>query len=123
MKAFPDGFMDFWTYWRQYKRHTDGPNKNKLQQRYQEALDMGATPEDILLAAHYHVRNFKDLAWIELAATWLGAGLWMDEAPKEREYQSKLTASKGDLTNVTPIRPAPVHQTAFLRAYNAKREA
>jgi hypothetical protein len=89
MSRLPDGFMDFWNFWKKTKRHTDGPNKNKLQLRYQEALDKGATPEDILLAAHWHVRNFKDLEWIELAATWLNADCWMDEAQQERAFQAR----------------------------------
>jgi hypothetical protein len=84
----PEGFDEFWQFWRQHKRHTDGPGK--CRKEYARQIKEGATPEDLLIAADWHVRNTKDLAFIPLAATWLHSENWRDEAPKEREFRARL---------------------------------
>lgn len=123
MKQEPEGFNDFWQFWMKTKRHTDG--RGKCRKEYQRQLNEGATPEDILLAAQFHVRNTKDLAFIPLAATWLNSEAWVDEAPKERAHleameQRKETAANRT-ENVVPIRAA-TGQTAFLKEWNAKQK-
>lgn len=107
-----EGFDQFWEFWRKTKRHTDG--RGKCRKEYERQLKLGATPEDILLAAHHHVRNTKDLSFMPLASSWLHSELWADEAPKERAYQAKL-AERSE--NVVPIKaPKP----AFLQEWDRK---
>lgn len=89
MRQEPEGFDAFWSFWREHKRHTDG--RGKCRKEYQRQLNEGATPEDILLAARWHVRNTKDLAFIPLAATWLNSEAWIDECEKERAFQARQT--------------------------------
>lgn len=114
MKNEAEGFSSFWEFWRKTKRHTDG--RGKCRKEYQRQLNEGATPEDILLAAQWHVRNTKDLAFIPLASTWLNSEAWADEAPREREYQERLQSRAA---NVVEIRPAK--KTAFLERWDQER--
>ncbi len=117
----PDGFDAWWTFWREHKRHTDG--RGKCRKEYQRQLNNGATPEDLLLAAQWHVRNTKDMAFIPLAATWLNSEAWVDEAPKERLFQAKRYAREAVAAMGNIVRMEPRSgQTAFLKAFN-KREA
>ena len=106
----PEGFEGFWLFWRDHKRHTDG--RGKCRKEYARQLNEGATPEDILLAARWHVRNTKDFAYIGLASTWLHSEGWRDEAPKERAFQERL--KQQPVQNVVQIR-AP--KTAFMRQF------
>jgi hypothetical protein len=112
MKLEPEGFNQFWLFWRDHKRHTDG--RGKCRKEYARQLAEGATPEDILLAAQWHVRNTKDRAFIPLAATWLNSEAWADEAPKERAFQEYKPA----VQNVVPIKPP---KTAFLIEFERKQ--
>lgn len=116
--AEPEGFEEFWIFWRQTKRHTDG--RGKCRKEYQRQLNEGAEPEDILLAAQWHVRNTKDTAFIPLAATWLNAESWRDDAPRERAYQASL--SQKQKSNVVQMAPGPTGQTAFLRKFNQQKQ-
>jgi hypothetical protein len=111
MTCEPEGFDSFWQFWRKTARHTDG--RGKCRDPYQKQLNMGATPEDIMLAAAWHVRATKDIAFIPLASSWLTAEKWRDEADKEREYQSRLA----DRTNVVSIKPVTNYKPKFLQDY------
>lgn len=119
MRQEPEGFNDFWQFWMKTKRHTDG--RGKCRKEYQRQLNEGATPEDLLLAAQFHVRNTKDLAFIPLAATWLNSEAWVDEAPKERnhlEAMERRAATKSE--NVVQMRPVSNYVPAFLKDYQPK---
>ena len=123
MRSEPEGFEDFWIFWRKTARRTDG--RGKCRNEYVRQIKSGASPEDILLAAHNHVRNTKDLAWIPLASSWLHAENWKDEAPREREFleqqQARLeTPSQPNVVamRATPVRP-PNH---WLNDYEKKQE-
>lgn len=115
--AIIDGedFESFWLFWRKTCRQTDG--RGKCRKEYYRQLQNGATPEDILLAAHNHIRNTKDLAFVPLAATWLNSERWMDEAPREREFiahQERIAQPKE--STVVPIR-AVLPANHFLNQY------
>jgi hypothetical protein len=117
MRQEPEGFDEFWCEWRKTKRHTDG--RGKCRSEYIRQLKHGATPEDILLAAQWHVRNTKDLAFIPLASTWLHSELWAEEADKER----RLQASQADrATNVVSIKAAPLPENHFSRKWERLRQ-
>lgn len=126
MKKFieqePEGFEDFWLFWRKTARHTDG--RGKCRREYIRQLLNGAMPEDILLAAQYHVRNTKDLAFIPLAATWLNAEKWVDEAPREREFVAMQQHLASQAQNVIPIKTAKPLLPAnhFSRQWAKKKE-
>ncbi len=107
----PEGFDAWWAFWREHARHTDG--RGKCRAKYQEMLKKGATPEDLLLAAQWHVRNTKDFQFIPLAATYLHSEKWRDEAPKERARLAALDAP----TNIVRMEPRPTGQTAFLKSW------
>jgi len=113
----PDGFEPFWLFWRKTCRQTDG--RGKCRKEYYKQLQNGATPEDILLAAHNHIRNTKDIAFVPLAASWLNSERWMDEAPREREFiahQERLSQPKE--STVVPIRTA---RPRWLEEYEQKQ--
>lgn len=114
----PEGFAEFWEFWRETARHTDG--RGKCRDAYARQIAYGATPEDILLAAQFHVRNTKDLAFIPLAATWLNAEKWVDEAPKERAYQQRLSEREQQRSaNVVSI-SAP--KSKWLQQFEAEKQ-
>jgi hypothetical protein len=113
----PEGFDQFWAEWRKTKRHTDGPGK--CRNEYTRQLKIGATPDDILMAAKWHVRNTKDLAFIPLASTWLHSELWSEEAEKERKLQS---ATQDRATNVVPIKPVSTYKPKFLLDWEKKQQ-
>lgn len=103
MRVEPEGYDQFWEFWRQHRRRTDGRNKDKVQQRYQEALNAGATPEDILLAAQCHIRKLREkgeIQFIELAATWLHSECWKDEVEEQREYLARRAAKPSNVVSI-----------------------
>lgn len=112
----PHGFLRFWCEWRKTKRHTDG--RGKCRKEYMRQIKEGATPDDLLLAAKWHIRSTKDLAFIPLAASWLNSEAWVEEADKEREYQSRLA----DRTNVVSIKPVTNYKPKFLQDYERKQQ-
>ena len=116
-------FLAFWALWLPHARNTDG--RGLARDAFGKHVKDGADPQDIVDGAAWFLRNLSERTrdFVPLSATWLNREAYLDFAPKERAFQAKLAASKADLTNVTPIRPAQVHQTAFLKAFNAKREA
>jgi hypothetical protein len=112
----PEGFAEFWDEWRKTKRHTDG--KGKCRNEYMRQLKLGATSEDILLAARWHVRNTKDLAFIPLASTWLHSELWAEEAEKERKLQEHIAAHA---ENVVQMKPLSNYKPKFLQQFEAQK--
>lgn len=114
----PEGFEEFWQFWRQHKRHTDGPGK--CRQMYARQIKEGATPEDLLLAADWHVRNTKDLAFIPLAATWLHSENWRDEAPREREFRARLEQRTANVVQMMPTPRLPDNH--FSRQWQEKQQ-
>lgn len=116
MKEEPEGFEAFWCEWRKTKRHTDG--RGKCRKEYMRQIKEGATPDDLLLAAKWHIRSTKDLAFMPLAASWLNSEAWVEEADKEREYQSRLA----DRTNVVSMKPVTNYKPKFLQDYERKQQ-
>jgi hypothetical protein len=116
MRQEPEGFDAFWTFWREHKRHTDG--RGKCRKEYQRQLNEGALAEDLLLAAKWHVRNTKDLAFIPLAATWLNSEAWIDECEKERAFQSRQTQQPRE--NVVQM-ARPASKSKWLEDWEKKR--
>lgn len=116
----PEGFADWWTFWRPHMRHTDG--KSDARTAYTKALLRGALPDDLLAGAQGYIRFMpeKDKPYIQLSQTWLNKDRWEDWADKEREYQSRLA----DRTNVVSIKPvaAPLPANHFSRRYEKMRE-
>lgn len=120
----PEGFAEFWQEWLPVCRESDG--RPKARAAYTQHILSGANPEDILLAARYHIRQRKhkgSLDWIQLASVWLNAERYEFEAEREREYQSKLAASQAQ--NIIPMnKPTPVlPENHFSRQWaKAKKE-
>lgn len=112
----PDGFENFWIEWRKTKRHTDG--RGKCRNEYARQLKLGATPEDILLAARWHVRNTKDLSFIPLASTWLHSELWAEEAEKERQLQARQIDRA---ENVVQMKPLTNYKPKFLQDWESQK--
>lgn len=114
----PTGFDAFWAFWKQYKRHTDGPGK--CRKEYERQMRNGASPDDLLMAAQWHVRNTNDLAFIPLASTWLHSENWRDEADKERAYVERRAAF-AEQQNIIPMRRAePQPMSEAERAHRAQ---
>jgi hypothetical protein len=116
MREEPEGFEIFWCEWRKTKRHTDG--RGKCRKEYMRQIKEGATPEDLLLAAKWHIRNTKDLAFIPLAASWLNSEAWVEEAEKERAMQASVQERA---TNVVQIKPVSNYKPKFLQEYEAQK--
>lgn len=98
----PEGFSEFWALWLPVCRESDG--KPKAREAYRKHLLMGANPEDIVLAARWHIRQReanKTLPYIQLASSWLNAERYEFEAQKERDYQQR---SQERPQNVVPIK-------------------
>lgn len=114
----PEGFADFWTVWRPHMRHTDG--RGEAREAYRKHILMGAEPQDIIDGATGFFRFMpeKDKPYVPLAASWLNKEAYPDWAERERDFRRR---SEERPTNVTPIRPAG--QTAFLRQFEAGRQA
>lgn len=117
-----EGFDAFWEFWRQAKRHTDG--RGKCRKEYERQRREGATAEDILLAAQWHVRNTKDLAYIPLAATWLHSEAWRDEAPKERMMiaRQEQRAEEQRAANVVQMPKPALPANHFSRQWEQKQQ-
>jgi hypothetical protein len=79
----------------------------------------GATPDDLLLAAKWHIRNTKDLAFIPLAASWLNSEAWVEEAEKERAMQASAQERSA---NVVQIKPVSNYKPKFLREFERKQQ-
>lgn len=111
----PEGFAEFWAEWLPVCRESDG--RPKARAAYTQHILAGANPEDILLAARYHIRKRREkgsLDWIQLASVWLNSERYEFEAEREREYQARLNASKE--STVVPIRPV-LPANHFLNQY------
>lgn len=117
-----EGFDAFWEFWRQTKRHTDG--RGKCRKEYWRQLSEGATAEDILLGAQWHVRNTKDLAYIPLASSWLHSEAWRDEAPKERVMvaRQEQRALEQSAANVVQMPKPALPANHFSRQWEKKQQ-
>lgn len=115
----PDGFAEFWAEWQPVCRDSDG--KPKAREAYIKHILRGVPPEDILLAARWHIRDRREkktLPYIQLASSWLNAERYEFEAPQERAYQAHL-AAKATQTNVVPITTAP--KSKFLQDWERRQ--
>lgn len=114
----PEGFADWWAFWRPHMRHTDG--KSDARSAYTKALLRGALPDDLLTGAQGYIRFMpeKDKPYIQLSQTWLNKDRWEDWADKEREYQSRLA----DRTNVVAMKPVTTYKPKFLQDYERKQQ-
>jgi hypothetical protein len=112
----PDGFSNWWAFWRPHMRHTDG--KSDARAAYTKALLRGAMPEDLMDGAQGYIRFMaeKDKPYIQLSQTWLNKDRWEDWIDKEREHQANL-ARLADRTNIVSIKAAPLPANHFSRKY------
>lgn len=110
-------FIAFWTLWRDFQRSTDG--RAKARPAYQQMIEAGADPADILAGARWYLRNLKpeERPYIPLASSWLRSERWADDCILERQHEQRKAAS-GTGSNVTPIQRTG--QTVFLREWNAR---
>jgi len=90
MKQEPEGFLDFWSLWKDHQRASDG--RAKARPAYQQMLDAGANPNDIIAGARWYLRNLKpeERPYIPLAASWLRSERWADDAPKQQAFEARF---------------------------------
>ena len=117
MRQVDPSFDTFWSLWRKHMRKTDG--RGKARPAYQQMLDMGADPQDIIDGAAWYLRNMteRDAPYIPLASSWLRSERWADDCLLEREFNQRMGAAK-QASNVTPLHVGPRGQTKFLRQWN-----
>lgn len=86
--AKPDSpeFLAFWNLWKPYQRSSDG--RGKARPAYQQMIEQGADPQDIIDGAAWYLRNLKpeERPYIPLASSWLRSERWADECIKERQH-------------------------------------
>jgi len=101
MRQEPEGFMDFWALWKDYQRSTDG--RAKARPAYQQMIEAGASPDDIIAGARWYLRNLKpeERPYIPLASSWLRSERWADDCEKEYQFQARFGAQ-----NVVSLRGA-----------------
>lgn len=123
IEAEPEGFTEFWTFWRPHMRHTDG--KGDAKAAYRKALLRGDLPADILDGAKGFIRNMsdKDRPYIPLAASWLNKESYEAWCDKEREYRARMEQASQAQENVVQIRPvqAVLPANHFSRMYQPKQ--
>lgn len=114
-----DGFDTFWRIWREHQRKSDG--RGKARPAYQQMLERGADPQDIIDGASWYLRNMseRDAPYIPLASSWLRSERWLDDAEKEREYQSRLQEREKE-QNVVQMRPTG--KTRFMEMWEQKKK-
>ena len=83
-------FIAFWTLWRGYQRASDG--RGKARPAYQQMIEAGADPADIIAGARWYLRNLKpeERPYIPLASSWLRSERWADDCEKEYDYQARF---------------------------------
>lgn len=115
----PEGFGEFWSIWQPVCRESDG--KPKARAAFTQHIIDGATPQDIIDGARWHIRQRqenKTLAYIQLASSWLNAERYEFEAEKERAYQARLADRA---VNVVQM-PVSNYKPKFLRDYERKQQ-
>ncbi len=85
-----DAFTTFWHIWRKHCRKTDG--RGKARPAWQQMMDAGVDPQDIIDGANWYLRNLseRDAPYIPLAASWIRSERWADDCEQERAYQARL---------------------------------
>jgi len=88
MKQEPEGFLEYWSLWSPFQRASDG--RAKARPAYQQMIEAGADPNDIIAGARWYLRNLKpdERPYIPLAASWLRSERWADDCVKEQRFQS-----------------------------------
>jgi len=120
MKQDLPGFPEFWSLWRKHMRKTDG--RGKARPAYQQMLDMGADPQDIIDGASWYLRNMteRDAPYIPLASSWLRSERWADDCEMERAYQQRLSEREQQRSaNVVSI-SAP--KSKWLQQFEAEKQ-
>lgn len=115
----PEGFAEFWAEWMPVCRDSDG--RPKARDAYAKHILRGASPEDILFAARWHIhdrRQKNTLPYIQLAASWLNAERYEFEADRWRTYQAHLAARASPRDNVVSIN---VPKSKFLQEWEARK--
>lgn len=114
----PEGFQEWWTFWRPHMRHTD--SKTDARAAYIKALLRGALTDDLLAGAQGYIRFMpeKDKPYIQLAQTWLNKDIWENWADKEREYQARLAARA---ENVVQMKPITTYKSKFLQEWEQQK--
>ena len=109
-----DGFLAFWELWRDHMRKSDG--RGKARPAYQQMLEMGANPQDIIDGAAWYLRNMsdKDAPYIPLASSWLRSERWADDCEKER-------ALKGSLSQPSTVVQIRTARPRWLEEYEQKQ--
>ncbi|WP_173931373.1 hypothetical protein [Chelativorans sp. Marseille-P2723] len=109
-----EGFDTFWKLWRGHCRKTDG--RGKARPAYQQMLQLGADPQDIIDGARWYLRNMsdRDAPYIPLASTWLRSERWADDCELERAYQARLQERQSQSNVVSMSASRPTKKTRFL---------
>lgn len=110
-------FIEFWTLWRKHMRKTDG--RGKARPAWNQMIEAGANPQDIIDGAHWYLRNMteRDAPYIPLAASWLRSERWADDCEQERAYQARLAEREQQQTNVVQIANAKLPENHFSRRW------
>jgi hypothetical protein len=90
----PQGFAEFWAYWRPNMRRNDG--RGEARDTFAKHLKQGASPQEMIDGARYYLANLKDSErdYIPLCSTWLNRRAYEDGAPLWQELQAKLEQSR-----------------------------
>lgn len=119
MKTEPPGFADFWSVWKAHQRKTDG--RGKARPAYQQMIDAGHSPEDIIDGARWYLQCMKpeERPYIPLASSWLRAERFTDDCEQWRAYQQRKEAREHPVENVVQLQPTG--KTDFLRKFEAMK--
>ena len=120
----PAGFDVWWSIWRPHRRDSDSAAKCRA--RYAEAIQRANSPEDIQIAAKWHIEKMREkgrLAYIQLGASWLYQDVWKEDLQDKADYEARIEKARQQASlpsNVQSLRPSG-YKTPFLAAYDKQQ--
>lgn len=137
MKNESPEFIEFWNIWRPHRRHTDG--RGKARKAFEQMIAAGHDPAEIIEGADWYLNNAAkgkceatnaslrekgrkelDMAYIQLAASWLRSEAWEDWLDTKADHFVRVAEKEALKERVDNVRHfQPKGQTKFLKQFAA----
>lgn len=87
-------FIEFWTLWKPYARHTDG--RGSARDTFAKHVKNGADPRDIVDGAKAFFRTMKDKdrEYVPLSSTWINREAYEDLAEAQRTHDARMAEAQ-----------------------------